>query len=328
MSHARAVWADLRTRRLWPVAVALVLALIAIPVALGHSGSGSAPSPAAPSTAPATTAVPVPAPPTNVVKLEAPSATAAVHGRPHDPFRGHGGGTGGASKAKASTKSVVATPVSGSSAPAGGSAPSQEPSSPSSSAPQAPVTPTPASPAHTAPAISPPSPPVPTGVSAGWRTDIDFGAAGSAKHVKDVLRLRELQADGHAPLLVYLGVKHDHRTVLFMLAGDATPTGDGRCLPKPKDCQLLALHKGDAEFFDVPSEGDSVVQYELDLNRVSERRAPTRAAARRVLRRESKAGRKAMYAAIAAGHAYVGHFMYASVPGVLLPHAVKAADTP
>src|SRR5205085_8008712 len=54
----RAIWQDLRAKRLWPVALVLALALVAVPVLLSKSAKTSPPPPAAPAPTPAVAGLP------------------------------------------------------------------------------------------------------------------------------------------------------------------------------------------------------------------------------------------------------------------------------
>ena len=100
-------------------------------------------------------------------------------------------------------------------------------------------------------------------------------------------------------------------------AENAAATGDARCFPTKVTCQLIELRKGESEFFDVRT-GTGVDRYELDVDRVVGRTAATAAAALRVRRRESRAGRTEMYRVIRTGRTYVTDFMYSRLRGVLV----------
>ena len=169
-------------------------------------------------------------------------------------------------------------------------------------------------------------PAVPTGFKAGYRLDVGFGEAGSVKNAKDIVRLKPLGPEGKDPVAIYLGVREDGKTAMFLLDAPSTPTGDGKCWPSRRACQILELRKGDSEFFDVATGAAGVVQYELDVNRVSERRDPSHEAAVKLRKRESKAGRKAMFAVVQAGRTYVSRLVYSSVRGVLIPRHIKTTS--
>lgn len=320
MSLLRNVWADLVEKRLWPLAVGLVLALVAVPIVLARGGSSApAPPPLPPVQAPATAAA-VPQHAATPIKVVEQVPHRAPHGRFHDPFSGHknpnakpaaatsrssGSASAASAPSSASSAAGAAAPSSGSGASApssGSSAPSTHASSPTSSARTAPA----------APAV------VPSGYPAGYRLDVDFGPAGDVKRSKDLLRLKPLAA-GAKPLAIYLGVRTDGRTAMFLLTRNGTATGDGKCWPSKAACQVLELRKGDSEFFDVPTGATGVVQYELDVDRVGARYDVTHVGAVNARKRESKAGRREMLAIVKSGRTYVTGLVYSSIRGVLVP---------
>lgn len=320
MSLLRNVWADLVEKRLWPLAVGLALALVAVPVVLARGGSSApAPLPLPPAQAPATARAATPQPAAKPIKVVEQVPHRAPHGRFHDPFSGHkdpnakpapatgrSSGSSSAASAPSSSSSAAGAPASssgsGTSTPSSGSAPSTHVSSPTSSARTAPA----------APAV------VPSGYPAGYRLDVDFGPAGDVKRSKDLVRLKPLAA-GTKPLAIYLGVRTDGKTAMFLLTRNGTATGDGRCWPSKAACQVLELRKGDSEFFDVPTGATGVVQYELDVDRVGARYDVTHVGAVRARKRESKAGRREMLAIVKSGRTYVTGLVYSSVRGALVP---------
>jgi hypothetical protein len=70
---------------------------------------------------------------------------------------------------------------------------------------------------------------------------------------------------------VYLGVEEDGKTAVFLITGDVTAQGDGKCDPSPEDCRTLRLRKGETEFLDVKDTGEATdFQYQLDLVKIHE----------------------------------------------------------
>jgi hypothetical protein len=253
-----------------------------------------------------------------------------VTGRFHDPFRPSRATKpvsatppAGSGVAKTVTPAAASTP-SGSAPTAAASAPTAAASAPTAAA----SSPTPAKPAAparvSAPAATTAPRPVDTRPRAGYRLTGAFGPAGDPAKLDDPLRLQTLRANG-AALLVYLGASR-HGNAMFLVAQDAAANGDGTCLPTPQRCQIVELRHGDAEFFDVQTPG-GLQQYELDIDGIAVRHAATPKAARKLRRRESKAGRRAMYAAIAAGSTYVRHFAYSSDLGAVVRVPQKALPT-
>jgi hypothetical protein len=322
MSFLRDMWADLVEKRLWPVAAALVIALVAVPVVLARGGGGD--DPAAPAPAPA-----APAPQTGaasakgdaeVVSLAAPGKAApAPKGAYHDPFAG---AVKAQEKAQTSPSTTPSAPTT--TGPPGGASTAPAPTSgggsgaqPSTSTPSAPATPTtvthtPSTPTNVGTKITHHA----SGVPAGMRVDVTWGRAGNAKRVRDLVRLGRLDGAG-APIALLFGVRADHETAVFLLPSDVSAVGDGKCLPKPSDCQLLELKAGESEFFDVSTD-TGITQYELDVDKVARRTAVTATKARELRHRQSKLGRKVMFAAVGAGRSASTDFMYKSHLGVLV----------
>ena len=68
-------------------------------------------------------------------------------------------------------------------------------------------------------------PPLPNYVA-----DLRFGQADSMKTLRDVARLTPLPSASN-PFFVFLGVKEDGKTLVFLVSSDAKATGDGTCKP-------------------------------------------------------------------------------------------------
>lgn len=312
MTSLRDLWADLRDRRLLPVAVLLLVVLVAIPVVLGGSGAPAVESTPAGPPLPAAASSPA-QDPSRVVRLKTPStAGAAAHGRPRDPFGSFGAvQPDGSDTTK--TAPVQATPSTATPSTAATPTPATTPTP--APTPAAPTT-TPTTTVDTAPAKSDAG-----AVRAGYRTDVSFGQAGATSSLRDVIRLRPLRTVG-GPLAVFLGVRPDRMVAVFLLAPGVTPTGDGRCLPTAQDCQTLELGRNGSEFFDVPHGDAGVTQYELDVDRLVVRRADTRSAALRLTKRESAAGRKLMHSLYSDGQIWRDHYKYFPGLGALLTRPV------
>jgi len=317
MTFPRALWADLREKRLWPLAVLLVVGLVAIPFVLPKLSSGDqamAPLPVAPPNVVA----PNTKQPALTVVDQVPARKPA--GRYDDPFRGGPKGVATASAAHAKSPAKASSGATAAGAGAKASSPKPVHAAPAPSA-----TPSPA--ATPAPTIAASAPSAGTNVGtkithharrapAGMRVDVTWGRTGAAKQIPDLVRLGQLKGAG-VPVALLFGVRGDRETAVFLLPHDVTAVGDGTCLPSPDDCQLLELKAGDAEFFDVAHDG-GVSQYELDVDSVARRMAATAAKARALRHRQSKLGRKVMYTAISAGRDASTDFMYKSHFGVLI----------
>ncbi|QEC49374.1 hypothetical protein FSW04_18560 [Baekduia soli] len=119
---------------------------------------------------------------------------------------------------------------------------------------------------------------------------VRFGEDGAQKSYPDLARLTPLPSADN-PFFVFLGVKADQKTAVFLVSSDAVATGDGTCKPSASVCQEIELKKGDVEFFDLGSGTAGVVQYELELTGIAKVKAATAASAARARARESAAGR-------------------------------------
>lgn len=260
MRAIRDLWGQLVEKRLWPVALVLVVALVAVPLVLAKS-----PDPAsedandAPPVAAAAAAADLRAPDGPIVSVAAEVVGAPLRGRVKNPFRqqhvpsaqdgAQGGSTAGGPE-----------PVSGP-GDGGGTTP---PMPGSGDEPQAePETFTYAS------------------------IDVRFGRAGSPlREIRDVPRLAALPKAAN-PIVIFLGMRGDHETALFMLSTDVHAQGDGRCRPSVVLCETIELRKGDIAFLDVRDEHGAVTQYELDLVEVELHETTSESKASRTYARSS-----------------------------------------
>jgi hypothetical protein len=99
--------------------------------------------------------------------------------------------------------------------------------------------------------------------------DIRFGSGEGGDDVTrmTVRRLEALPSQDE-PLLVYLGVKRDGKTAIFMLDSSLTATGDGNCKPVAT-CETIELKAGETEFFDAKDDTGAVTgQYRLDVIKI------------------------------------------------------------
>jgi hypothetical protein len=261
------IWRQLVRRRLWPVALLLLGALVAVPVLLSSS---PAPLPVAPP-APTTTSAKADALTDPVVELASTDGDRRhVLGARKDPFR-----PGPVPKAKkpaatnpssspstattASTGSTTPSP-STSGAPTGGSGSSGTGTSGTPSAPS----PTPPSSSTPPPASTPPAkkPTYPL-----YSLVVRFGDASADSLATSRIKRLQPLPDATNPVAIYLGPGPDKKSAVFLVDASVTPQGDGSCKPYAADCQTVALHPGETEFFDVKDPITNAVTstYELDL---------------------------------------------------------------
>ena len=109
------------------------------------------------------------------------------------------------------------------------------------------------------------------------------------KTMRDVARLTPLPSAAN-PFFVFLGVKEDAKTLVFLVSSDAKATGDGTCKPSKNNCETIELKVGDTEFFDLTTD-DGVQQYQMDIIKVSKAKASSSAKSARSARAAAKASK-------------------------------------
>jgi hypothetical protein len=270
-------------RKLWPLAILLIAALAAVPFLLAKEDAPEPIAPIASAGVPATTAESATQP---IVTLGSPTdreAARKVLGSRKNPFK-PAGAVQKAAAAKTSTTPTATGGVSGDSGKgkavtgSGGSTPATD----------APVV-----------GVSPAQPAVRKKAYELYQLKIRFGATSSDDLAnRSVKRLTALPAMAN-PVLVYLGLKKDLKTAVFLVDANTLVVGDGTCVPSPTNCQNLELKKGQTAFIDVLGEGGaSTAQYQLDYVKVLKRTTTDAKAARAARRAVAKGGRDALRANI------------------------------
>jgi hypothetical protein len=244
------IWADLRERRLWPVAVALLVALVAVPVVLVKPAEET-PSQAATSTSAAGSGNPL-AKQSLVKAFEAKPLVAISkldQFSAKDPFKpieqlkpltasnvvavtGNGAGA----------TSGGATTPSGASTPSGGN----QTSTPGTGGGQGGTTPKPTTPKKYT-----------------YVVDLTFRAGKDSQRYQSFNRLGMLPSQA-SPLLVYLGVDGTASQAAFLVDSTLTASGEGQCRPSTTSCGVVYLKPGEKETFD-DGHGHS---YELVLDQI------------------------------------------------------------
>jgi hypothetical protein len=316
MSFLKNVLHDLIEKRLWPVAIALVVALIAVPIVLGGgSDAGSTGADVAATTTP--TAGSAPASGAAVVSLQEQTAGGKIQraGKIRDPFVQHH--VAKTVTDAVSTTSGIADALSGGGAPTGSDSGSGSTGGSD----------TPAPPASTTPADTTPKPDTtkkPDTTAADlYRVKLKFGEAGAERTYNNVARLTPLPSSDN-PFFVYLGLKDDQKTAIFLVDADSVPTGDGTCKPSKDNCAQIELKPGAMEYFDLQSGTAGVVQYQLQLVSVSKGKAASTASAARAHARESRAGREYLRQVVADDPTAVSAWNYSSKLGLLQERAPTA----
>lgn len=283
------LWADLKARRLWPVAALLVVALLAVPaVFLKRS---EAPPPA-----------PVPAPAADSALPAVALSSAGLAGsspldafiaknpfRPrNDAFRAQGtpppgtpgapGAGDGAASAGRGPGMATVDPGAPLSSGAGAGLPS-----PRSSGGTA--TPIPNQGDAVAPDGGAPS----SGGGGGgggttvtrytYTADVEVGVRGRERKIDGIDRLALLPS-ARQPLLVYLGVDTLGKTAVFLVDSSLSQTGEGSCKPNRSTCAFVYL-KVDSDQNEHFFAADDGTEYGLKLLDIDRRQiGRTKAAAR------------------------------------------------
>ena len=244
---------DLVEKRLWPVAAVLVIALIAIPVLLAN--------PADEEPAPVPTAVTPAVGGGNALSAFQPAVS--TDGKKSseirkelegfdskDPFKPQNVGGGGSSSSAGSVE------VQGGDATAGGG--STDPSI-------ADAPPLGTSGGGLDPDASTDTSGSPTQSETFYYTyaaDVRFGKEGNLDR-KTLNQFRSLPSS-QDPVVVFMGVKEDGETAIFLLSSAASSTGEGNCEPDDT-CTFLYMKEGDEQRLEAVNENDEVVTYELVL---------------------------------------------------------------
>jgi hypothetical protein len=292
MKFLAAPFKQLLERRLWPVAVLLVAALAAVPVVLA-----SDPEPAGPATGATASAGGMTEPIVSEADAARTDTERKVLGSAKNPFRP-------AVKAKPikeekldiiddGSGAAKLTPG-GTGAGSGGAGGSTTPSTP------------------VGPVVTVTPEPKPTFEL--YSLSVNFGPSTGPLTQRNLERLTGLPG-GQRPALLYLGLKKDEETAVFMVDATAEVDGDGHCDPSPTDCQTLTMKAGDVEFIDTASGK----QFELDLLKVHTSTTTDASKAEAARAAEAKGGRTYLRR----NAARLGRYRYSSDIGLLrqLPQA-------
>jgi hypothetical protein len=262
-------------RKLWPLAILLLAALVAVPMILAKKDV-SVPAPAAGAVT-ASAAQVSQAPTTPIVTLGAPADREShrkVLGARKDPFKP------AVAPKKATVAKTTTTTTTKDAGTTGGSAPAK------SDTPVVGVNPAPTE-----------QPLAQKKTYELFSLKIRFGStAGTDLAHRSIKRLTALPKMDD-PVLVYLGLKKDLKTAVFLVDANTLVVGDGRCVPEPTNCQNLELKKGETAFVDVLNEeGQTSAQYELDLVSIVKKKTTDAKAAKASRKATARGGRDALRA--------------------------------
>jgi hypothetical protein len=267
----RDVFDDMVERKLWPVAAILLLALIAIPVVLAKPASKStAPLPGAAQTAPAVSGASSPL--TAFEPVVSASTTSnqskGLRGGAKDPFRAKGidfAAAKAAGSVQPTTGVGTATISNGVTVKGAGDAtPTGDNTQGGSTTPDS---------------------------SKGKTTfytytaKVKFGEEGDTK-TRTLSQFRALPSADN-PVAIFMGVKRDGQTAVFLLSSSTTTTGDGNCEPTDSECTFLYMKAGDSQVVETVTTEGEIVTYDLEL--VSVTAKPTTGPAKAGASKKAKA---------------------------------------
>ncbi len=290
MIFLRNVWADMLEKRLWPLAVALLVGIVAVPTILAKKNQQHDTQQVV-ATASANQASNASGEAAVALDTSAAATARRNHlGRQRNPFDQLF-----APKVKVTTSSSTAatstpagSPTTGGSTGTGGGG-----------------------------GTTKPKPPVTT--KTAYSVSLHFGEAGAMHTIRDIPRLTPLPS-AVDPFFVFLGVKDDGRTAIFLVSSDAKATGDGACKPSDNDCETIELKAGDTEFFDLTTD-TGVQQFQMDVVSITKKTVTSTAAAKAAHARASQIGTGMLQEARKAGDLPVqlGWYRWDPAAGVLHP---------
>jgi hypothetical protein len=279
------IWADLKAKKLAPVAIGLVAVAVAMPALMLKSDDAAVTGP-----------IPIAAPPVAdnarvVVADELAGGSKLDSYKARDPFEGLArdkapAATGGGSATAPSDALEEAGKVlSGGSSPLdssgssgsdalGGQGPGSDPSLP---------------PAGTTP------PPVIVrrpGSRFNFQLDLKVGRPGREKRYPSVARLTFLPS-ASLPALLFMGVTEDERSALFFVHPGLSHQGEGACLPSNANCNFLTLKIGQEHFLSADDHEFHITLLGIKRVKLSAEKAQreqVRKASRRSARSNGEAG--------------------------------------
>jgi hypothetical protein len=282
----RRMVSELREKRLWPAAVALLVAIVAVPMALSKS---SAATPVA--QAPRSTPPPLPGTSLPALNVQSTPAQSRLTGSARDPFSQQRTGTSSntsqpAVTAVASASAAVATAAKAAGIANGGTGSSTSATTTTSTTTTSTTTPT---------TITPNAKPTPTttALSATQSYHVTLAVTNSSGGLDTVDPLERLSVvpSEQQPMLVELGVLKGGHRVLFVVQRGTVVNGPGICTPGPIDCEILSLGQDQTEAVAVQSSTGVVEGPLFAVTAIKTDEQPSAAAADKVRRMESAAGR-------------------------------------
>jgi hypothetical protein len=237
------IWADLKAKRLAPVAIGLVAAVVAMPALMLKGGDAPAEGPL-----PVITPAATDAPQVEVAAELAEGDSKLDSYKARDPFDGlvkpeddETGGTGGAAVApsdligKGGGDDGAKLPSLG-----GGGGGSTAPDSLTS----------PGSGGGLDTGSTPPTVVRKPGAKFTYQLDVKFGRPGREKRYPDLSRMSFLPS-ADVPALLFMGVPTDEKSALFFVHPTLSHAGEGVCIPSKSNCNFLRLDIGREHYLSV-----------------------------------------------------------------------------
>jgi len=254
-SFFRTMLDDLVEKRLWPVAAVLLLALVGIPVLLSRP-AGDQPVSAPPAATPAVGAggpLAAFAPVVNTGGKKSSEIRKDLEGfETKDPFKpqnvGGGGGTGGGGSVEVQGGDTTVTSGSG-----GGPDVSDSPPLGTSGGGSGDGG---ASPGGSGTSTEPET------FYFAYTAEVRFGKKGNLDR-KTLSQFRALPSSQN-PVVVFMGVRQDGKTAVFLVSSAAATTGEGNCEPDDT-CTFLYMRIGDKQSIEAVNSNDEVVTFGLVL---------------------------------------------------------------
>jgi hypothetical protein len=261
------LWADLREKRLWPVAVLLAAGLVAVPLVVAKPARE--PQPEGPDPARQAELMPDPGVEVLAAKDSAGAGSALDLFDPKDPFRppqavidagkseesGSKPSAGGGESAKGEPGAS-----SGGTGPSGGTGGGSAPGG-----------------------TTAPKPPAIKTEQYAYVVDLFFRTGERTRRIKGFRRLGFLPSERN-PLLLFLGVGANLNNAVFLVDSTLEAHGEGTCKPSGDKCSLLYLGVGELHYF-TEDDGDT---YVLQVDQIRRVKVSGRASASRRARRSGK----------------------------------------
>lgn len=244
------VWQDLRTKRLWPLAIVLLLAIVAIPALLTKSAAQP------PSAEPVATA---PALDDRVTVTlddgDAASSSAGssldefAEGDPFSPPESIGRSAGGATSSSAAAPTDDASSSPGGDTGAGGGSPPSSPAPPIDVAPPTTRTET---------------------AEYQYVADVTLWTGDRRREIRGLRKL-DMLPNQRAPVLIFMGTTGEGGNAVFLVDSTLQAAGEGRCVPEPANCVYVHIGPGSEHAF-TTVEGDSYRLRVEEIRRVAVRK--------------------------------------------------------